>query len=187
MIHNKTYTYEKTTSFVGQTIFSFQYSMVEVKYNSKYFYFIAFTYTGRTGRNGDYIKIKKFGFKSFSFDDINTYSDTTVTLTDNTDNRIVNLFALQDLTTLVLVYDKKIGTNNNNLTLKFYDYDLNEKGSEINLGEITIYHPDAADEDGVFFKSVELPGNKRAFFFIIILMQSHLNCIFLNLQKVVIQ
>ena len=43
MINNKTYTFTKTNTFVGETIFSFQYSMVEVEYNSKIFYFIGFT------------------------------------------------------------------------------------------------------------------------------------------------
>ena len=39
LIHNKTYTYTKTTSFVGQTIFSFQYSMLYFHYLSFYFLF----------------------------------------------------------------------------------------------------------------------------------------------------
>ena len=34
MFHNKTYTITPTKSFVGETIFSFQYSMIEVEYNN---------------------------------------------------------------------------------------------------------------------------------------------------------
>ena len=164
IIKNKTYTYTKTTSFIGKLIFSFQYAMVEVKYDNKIFYFIAITYTGSDKRNGDCIYIKKFGFKSFSFNDINTYNNKVLPLTDNQDNRIVHLFALQNLNILVLVYDRKDG-NNNHLTIRFYDYDLTEQKNSINLGSISIEDPTNRDKDGVFFKSVELPENKRAFMF----------------------
>ena len=161
-IQEKIYNYTRTTSFVGKIIFSFQYSVVEVEYNSKIFYFIAFTYSSTDKRNGDCINIKKFGFKSFSFNDINTYNNKVISITDNKDNRIVNLFSIKNLNILVLVYDRK-DNNNNYLTLKFYDYDLNEKGSSISLGSINIVDPTNRDKDGVFFKSVELPDNKRAF------------------------
>ena len=177
IINNKSYARTKTTSFVNHIIFSFQYDMVEIEYNSKIFYFLAFTYSSASNRNGDYIDIKKFGFKSFSFADINTYNNKVTTITDNHDNRIVNLFALKDLTTLVLVYTKK---SNNQITLKFYDYDLNSQGSDISLGSINIVDPNNRDKDGVFFKSVELPENKRAF---MIYYSGNANELYLNIYQ----
>ena len=153
-IKNKDYIYTKTTSFFGKTIYSFKYDIVEVIYESKIFYFIAFTYS--SSANGDCICIKKFGFKSFSLTDINNYNNTGTTIADNNSNRIVNLFVLDNLEILVLVYDK----SGNFLTLKFYDYNLNIQGNEISLGYIT-----SKDTDGIFFKSVELPDNKRIFMF----------------------
>ena len=177
IINNKSYARTKTTSFVNHIIFSFQYDMVEIEYNSKIFYFLAFTYSSASNRNGDYIDIKKFGFKSFSFADINTYNNKVTTITDNHDNKIVNLFALKDLTTLVLVYTKK---SNNQITLKFYDYDLNSQGSDISLGSINIVDPNNRDKDGVFFKSVELPENKRAF---MIYYSGNANELYLNIYQ----
>ena len=160
-INNKTYTYTKTTNFVSRTLFSFQYNMVEVEHNNKIFYFIAFTHSSVSTRNGDNIDIKKFGFKSFSFNDVNTYSNKVVTIYDNHDDRIVHLFVLKNFQTLALIHDRK-DNNNNYLTLKFYDYDLNSRGSDIDLGSIS-YKGKNSDGDGAFFKSVELPDNQRAF------------------------
>ena len=111
-INNKTYTYTKTTSFVSRTLFSFQYNMVEVEYNNKIFYFIAFTHSSSDERNGDLIDIKKFGFKSFSFSDYNSYSNKVETIKDNHDDRIVHLFVLKNFTTLGLLYDRKIDNDN---------------------------------------------------------------------------
>ena len=166
IIKNKTYIYTKTSDFMGHEIYSFIYSIVEVNYSNKIFYFIAFTFN-----NGDNIYIKKFGFKSFSFDDINDYNNAGITIGDNNKNRIVNLFNLENLLTLVLIYIR----NNNNLILKFYDYNLNVQGNEINLG--TINNNKA---EGVFFKSVQLPNNQRAF---MIYYNGNADELYLNVYK----
>ena len=165
IISNKTYTYAKTTSFVGKEIYSFQYPMVEVKYNDKIFYFIGITFVRLTDRHGDSIYIKKFGFNSFSLSDINTYNSKTLTLEDNYDNRIFHMFAIEEFESLIVFYLKK--TNNDiYLIFKSYDYDLGLHGGENNIDKITIVANDNSkgeEKDGVFFKSVGLPGNKRGF------------------------
>ena len=72
--YDKTYTITSTKRFMGVQIYSFQYSMVEVEYNEEIFYYIAITYTSSSDPKpqieGDYLKIKKFGFNSFSFNDV---------------------------------------------------------------------------------------------------------------------
>ena len=155
IIENGTYIYDKTENFFGKKIFSFQYSMVEVKHMDKIFYFAGFT-CGSGDLGGDRIRIKKFGFKSFSLIDYNNYNNKIITIDYNHNNRIINLFALNNLEILVLTYIK----NDNNLYFKFYNYDLVEKGSEIYIETLTI-----TDGDGLFFKSVELPENRRVIAF----------------------
>ena len=152
------YVYAKTTTFLGKLIFSFRYSMVEVKYNNEIFYFIGFTHSN-PNQNGDLIDIQKIGFKSFSLTDY--HSTVPNALNINKYNRIVNLFVLENYTTLVLVYINR----NNYLFCKFFNYNLIEQGSEINIGYLTMEHgnSNSRDKDGVFFKSVELPDNQRAF------------------------
>jgi hypothetical protein len=152
------YVYAKTTTFLGKLIFSFRYSMVEVKYNNEIFYFIGFTHSN-PNQNGDLIDIQKIGFKSFSLTDY--HSTVPNALNINKYNRIVNLFVLENYTTLVLVYINR----NNYLVCKFFNYNLVEQGSEINIGYLTMEHgnSNSRDKDGVFFKSVELPDNQRAF------------------------
>ena len=70
------------------------------------------------------------------------------------DNRILNLFVLKDLETLVLMFIK----TDDKLYFKFFNYNLEAKGDEMWIADVTNFNG-----DGLFFKSVELPGNKRAF------------------------
>ena len=156
------YKYIKTSDFMGKSIFSFQYSMVEAEKDNKIFYFIGFTHSSSDSQNGDRLDIKKFGFKSFNLTDINYYA--TANIIDNLDTRILNLFILSDWEILVLVYIK----NNKTLSFKYYDYDLVEQKSEQILFSLTMTttkdnNVEPRDRDGIFFKSVELPDNKRAF------------------------
>ena len=120
-MEDRTYKIAKTKDFMGKQIFSFQYSMVEVEISGQIIYFIAFTYNGNV-ETGNYTEIKKFGFNSFSLSDYDNIE--TIIIDYNQDNRILNLFALENLEALVLMYAKK----DNKLYFKFYDYDLNWKG-----------------------------------------------------------
>ena len=161
-IKNKNYIYVKSADFMGKSIFSFQYSMVEVEYDNNIFYFIGFTHSSTDSQNGDRLDIKKFGFKSFNLNDIHYYNQ--VNITDNLDARILNLFVLKDLNILVLVYIYK----DKSLRFKYYNYNLEEQGNEQSLFKIEMKTEkvggvEPRDRDGVFFKSVELKDNKRAF------------------------
>ena len=162
IIENQTYIYEKTTNFMGKSIFSFQYSMVEVNKDNKIFYFIGFTHSSSESQNGDRLDIKKIGFNSFSLKDVKYYKNLTIDY--NQDNRILNLFIIEDFEILVLVYIK-ILDNNPYLIFKYFDYDLVEQGSEQSLFKLTMETngDNARDRNGIFFKSVELPDKKRAF------------------------
>ena len=133
--------------------------MVEVIKDNKVFYFLGFTHSSTDKQLGDRLDIKKIGFKSYSLSNINYYKNITIDY--NQDNRIINLFTLNDFDILVLVYIRSDGY----LKFKFYDYDLVEQGSEQSLFYITMERngDNARDRNGVFFKSVELPENRRAF------------------------
>ena len=159
MIENQTYIYDKTSNFMGKSIFSFQYSMVEVNKDNNIFYFIGFTHSSSDSQNGDRLDIKKIGFNSFSLKDVNYYKNLTIDY--NQDNRILNLFIIENFEILVLVYIR----NDINLKFKYFDYDLVEQESEQSLFKLTMETTgdDARDRNGIFFKSVELPEEKRAF------------------------
>ena len=159
IMENRSYIYDTTKNFMGNNIFSFQYSLVEVNYSGSIFYFIGYTYS-YDDNSGNLLDIKKFGFKSFNLKDYDNIK--TITIDYNLDNRIVIIFLLQDLEALVLMYIK----NDKKLYFKFYDYNLDQKG-DIWLADLTLHYEgdNAQDRDGIFFKSVNLPGNKRAFCF----------------------
>ena len=159
IMENRTYTYARSKNFMGKNIFSFQYSLVEAKYSGSIFYFIGFTYSN-DDKNGNLLDIKKFGLTSFSLSDYNNIH--TKTIDYHLDNRIVILFVLQDLNGLVLMYIK----NDKKLYFKYMDFDLNSRG-ETWIADLTLETEgeNARDRDGIFFKSVKLPGNKRAFSF----------------------
>ena len=159
IMENRTYTYARSKNFMGKNIFSFQYSLVEAKYSGSIFYFIGFTYSN-DDENGNLLDIKKFGLTSFSLSDYNNIH--TKTIDYHLDNRIVILFVLQDLNGLVLMYIK----NDKKLYFKYMDFDLNSRG-ETWIADLTLETEgeNARDRDGIFFKSVKLTGNKRAFSF----------------------
>ena len=96
-MENQDYTCDKTISFMGKSIFSFQYSMVEVEKDNTIFYFIGFTHSSSTEEKGDRLDIKKFGFTSFDLNTYNSYNSKQITIEDNIDNRIIDLFVLDDL------------------------------------------------------------------------------------------
>ena len=161
-IENRDYIYNKTKTFMGKLIFSFQYSMVEAQKNDKIFYFVGFTYGSNSEDNGDRLDIKKIGFKSFNLNDYHHYK--TITINYNRNNRILNLFVIKNFEILVLTYI----TNNKYLKFKFYDYNLDAKGSEYDFGVLTFTDDGQVNpphRDGVFFKSVELPETRRAIAF----------------------
>ena len=114
---NQTYIYKKTSDFLSKNNFAFRYSMVEVIKDNKVFYFLEFTHSSTDKQLGDRLDIKKIGFKSYSLSNIYYYKNITIDY--NQDNRIINLFTLNDFDILVLVYIRSDGY----LKFKFYDYD----------------------------------------------------------------
>ena len=120
--------------------------MVEVIKDNKVFYFLGFTHSSTDKQLGDRLDIKKIGFKSYSLSNINYYKNITIDY--NQDNRIINIFTLNDFDILVLVYIR----NDGYLKFKFYDYDLVEQGSEQSLFYITMERngDNARDRNGVF-------------------------------------
>ena len=155
-------------------VFSYQYSLLELKENNKNIYFMVFTRHETDtiqvgGKPKDYSKtiiIKKFGIKSFDL--INSYDEKkSISFTDNFNNRIVSSFLMEEKNILVLFYLRKMNNEekdfkNAKYAIKFYDYDLNEKN------EIIISNSDVTDPrsgEGLFFKGIHLKENLAAFLY----------------------
>ena len=170
-IEEGTYVVKGANSFwkiIG--LFSFQYSLIELKKDNKIIYFCAFTQheTDQIKVNGkweDYSKtfsIKKFGFNSFNlenYDEINSLNNT-----NNFNDRIISSFLMEQAEILVVFYMKRM--DDSNLIAKyaiiFYNFDLVEI-NEIIISENNIEDPRAGD--GLFFKGLYLKENYAAFIY----------------------
>ena len=154
-------------------IFSYQYSIIELKQNNKNIYFLIFTQHEEDqiqvgDKWKDYsmtITIKKFAFNSYDLENYNKIS--TKNFTDNYNNRIVSSFLVESKNILVLFYMKTMETvqkvfNGAKYAIKFYDYDLNEK-NEIIISQNNITQPRSGE--GVFFKGLYLKDNYAAFIY----------------------
>ena len=155
-------------------VFSYQYSLLELKENNKNIYFLAFT-THETGKikvnneDKDYSKtiiIKKFGIKSFDLGSASFSLKESNTFKDNFNTRIVNSFLMEEKNILVLFYLKSVNNpdkvfDNAQYAIKFYDYNLNEKNEII----ISNYVTEPRSGEGLFFKGLHLKENLAAFLY----------------------
>jgi hypothetical protein len=111
------------------------------------------------------ITLKKFGLKSF---DLENYDNiTSLSFTDNFNNRIVSSFIMQEKDILVLFYLKSVDNpvtefNNAKFAIKFYDFDLNEI-NEIIISQNYIDQPRSGE--GIFFKGLYLKEDYASFIY----------------------
>ena len=170
-IEEGTYVVKGANSFwkiIG--LFSFQYSLMELKKDNKIIYFCAFTQHETdqilvNGKKEDYSKtfsIKKFGFNSFdleNYDDINSLNNT-----NNFNDRIISSFIMEQAEILVVFYMKRMDATNlvAKYAIIFYNFDLVEK-NEIIISQNNIEQPRAGD--GLFFKGLYLKENYAAFIY----------------------
>ena len=142
------YTVRKASDFIGHTIFSFEYILFGVKQDNKNIYFCI--YTHGNGGDGYNFTIKKFGFTSFS---LSSYDNiTSLTITNNGNNRIISSFVIEEDERFVVFFNK----DDFKYALNFYDYNLNTYGVNITITDpIT----NTVGGSGIFFKSAYL-GNQ---------------------------
>ena len=154
-------------------IFSYQYSLMELQKNNKNIYFCVFTEheTDQIKIDNEWkdysmtITLKKFGLKSF---DLENYDNiTSLSFTDNFNNRIVSSFIMQEKDILVLFYLKSVDNpvkkfNHAKFAIKFYDFDLNEI-NEIIISQNYIDQPRSGE--GIFFKGLYLKEDYASFIY----------------------
>ena len=151
-LNNLSYVIRKTSDFFGNVIFSYVFSILEVKTNNSIVYFCI--YTHGSGEDGNNFTIKKFGFTSFSLTSFNEIN--SVTITNNGNNRIISSFLIEEDERFVVFFNK----NDLKYAVNFYDYDLNTYGVNIDISDAVINTNEGC---GIFFKSVYL-GNKLGAF-----------------------
>ena len=156
-------------------IFSYQYSLFELRHNNKNIYFCIFTqhenHTIEVTENGvkvqrDYsetFSIKKFSFNSFNLENYNDLK--TLNNTHNFNDRIISSFLMESEQVIVVFYIKSSGTDyvTGKYAILFYDYDLNEKNEIFIMGNDNINQPRSGD--GLFFKGLFIKDNYAAFIY----------------------
>ena len=146
-LENNNYTITTAKTFFGFQIYGFVFSLLEAKINNANMYFCIFNHGPKDDENnGESFSVKKFGFKSFNFD--NTYINDIKTEYYNRYNRIVNGFIMEEDEIIVVFYMNKTKWYNFN----YYDFNLQLLAEKIVVGteiEDTFY-------DGLFFKGFYL-------------------------------
>ena len=170
-LESSTYATNKTrTIFNTLDIFSYEFSLIELKESNQFVYFIAFTEHEEDREDGkDYskkFKVVKFKFTSFNLNDgfklLAEYIDY-----NNYDDRIVSAFLLEKHNLLAVLYIKIVPKNNNDYYsyyIVFLDYNLVKQG-ENELYEIGWNYYDLNPGNGVYFKAIYLKDDLVIFLF----------------------
>ena len=151
-------------------IFSYQYSLFELRQNNRNIYFCIFTQheidqIKINNELKDYSKtytIMKFSFTSFDLENYKLLK--SLNNTNNFNDRIISAFLMESQEILVVFYLKSYGTNyvDAKYAIIFYDYDLNEKNEIIITND---YISDSRSGEGVFFKGLCIKGDYAAFIY----------------------
>jgi len=163
-LENNKYTSRGTRNiFDTLDIFSYEFSLIELKESNQISYFIAFTEHEVDKKDGkDYskkFKIHKFKFTSF---DLNNGYQKLAEYIDwnNYNDRIVSAFLLENHNLLAVFFIK----NDQNYYIHYFDYNLNYKA------EYSFYDTDSGyyeldPGNGVYFKAIYLKDDKVIFLF----------------------
>ena len=139
------YEVSETQNFIGKQIYSFEFPLLEAKYNNKILYFCIYV------NSDNYFYIKKFGFSSFS---LNYYHDIQNKLLNeySSYSRIISSFIIEEYEILIIFFFALIDRKS---IILFYDFDLIEKGVE----QDKIYLSNFDNGKGIFFKAIYLKNN----------------------------
>ena len=141
---NDNYVVRKTENFIGNEIYSFQFSLLETQIDNKNIYFCIYTHLN--GTEGNLYTIKKFGFTNFS---LTSYHDIqNLQLNNNLNNRIQSCLIIDEEKIIVIFFIKA----KERLAVSFFDFDLNPKGQEQQICELSNTNLGT----GIFFKSIYL-------------------------------
>ena len=163
-MENDTYTSRGTRNiFETLDIFSYEYSLIELKEANQMSYFIAFTeHEAEKVDNKDYSKkFKVIKFKLTSFD-LNSGYKKLAEYTNwyNYNDRILSAFLLEKHNLLAVFYLK----NDYYYQIHFFDYNLTSQGEYQFYGTGHTYN-DLDPGNGVYSKAIYLKDDKAIFLF----------------------
>ncbi len=133
--------------FNEKRIFSFAYSLF--KTNLDNYNFLIFTSPNNDNdpeaEDGSLVVIKKFAITNFG---LNTYENNKKTFTKFGD-RVISGFIMEEVKVLVILYLKRStddGKIKGQYNIRFYDYNLNQIGNDLNNYEDKLEHPNDIQE-----------------------------------------
>ena len=140
-LKNDQYKIAETHTFLGRTIFSYVYNIIEVNEDGKTFYFIFYTSpngdSSPTEDNGQKFVIKKMKFTEFKLEKATSHIDWKIENKHN--DRVVCGFHFENHQSIGIMF---IRSNNPTYVVRFYDYNLNQIGGEIALYNTELTNPE---------------------------------------------
>ena len=153
--------------FNEKRIFSFAYSLF--KTNLDNYNFLIFTSPNNDNdpeaEDGSLVVIKKFAITNFG---LNTYENNKKTFTKFGD-RVISGFIMEEVKVLVILYLKR-STNDGKIkgqyNIRFYDYNLNQIGNDLNNYENKLEHPnDIQEQEGLYANCIYLKNKIGLFIY----------------------
>ena len=161
-LKNDQYKIAETHTFLGRTIFSYVYNIIEVNEDGKTFYFIFYTSpngdSNPTEDNGQKFVIKKMKFTEFKLEKATSHIDWKIENKHN--DRVVCGFHFENHQSIGIMF---IRSNNPTYVVRFYDYNLNQIGGEIALYNTELTNPETGH--GKYLQAIHLKDNVVAFFY----------------------
>jgi len=147
--------------FNSKRIFSFVYSLLHTTINNNNYYFLIFTSPNNDNNpdasDGTLVVIRKFAFNAF---DLTNIESSTTTFTQF-GSRVISGFLMEEDQAIVILYLKR-STDNNNVAyaqynIKFFNYNLQQIGNDINNYVDTIKHQNGIVENwGIYSNCIYL-------------------------------
>ena len=160
-------TIKKAITYFDNQIFSFQFPLLEAKYNNEYVYFIAFSHNYNYEENGVLVG-KEEGFKStiarfkFSSLDFDTNQVTHKEVENNKySDRAITAFVIDELNIVAVIFVKEFD-GLFKFMINYYNFDL----SKAYEGYIKLYEfglSNMVEGKGIYFKAIYLKDYYFAF------------------------
>ena len=168
-LENDNYVCKYSDVFNGKRIFSFVYSLFKTNLDNYNFLF----FTSPVGDNpesedGSLVVIKKFALKNFGLDDY----ENNQTSFNKFGDRVISGFIMEEEKVLVILYLKRYTDDNGvsgifgQYNIRFYDYDLNIIGNDLNNYIDKLKHDtDIKEHVGLYSNSIYLKNNTGLFIY----------------------
>ena len=166
-LENDEYVNRYSDDFNEKRIFSFAYSLF--KTNLDNYNFLIFTSPNNDNdpeaEDGSLVVIKKFAITNFG---LNTYENNKKTFTKFGD-RVISGFIMEEVKVLVILYLKRStddGKIKGQYNIRFYDYNLNQIGNDLNNYEDKLEHPnDIQEQEGLYANCIYLKNKIGLFIY----------------------